>query len=42
MTERDAAVLLYALVIALAQRCASCGGEPDTTHPEADTAEEAP
>ena len=41
MTERNAAVLLYAAVLALAQRCASCGGEPDT-HPEADTAEEAP
>jgi hypothetical protein len=41
MTERKAEVLLYAAIIALAQRCASCGGEPDT-HPEADTAEEAP
>jgi len=41
MTERNAAVLLYAAVLTLAQRCASCG-EPDTTHPEADTAEEAP
>ena len=40
MTERNAAVLLYAAVLALAQRCTSCGGEPDI-YPEADTAEEA-
>jgi hypothetical protein len=40
MTERNAEVLLYAAIIALAQRCASCG-ESDA-HPEADTAEEAP
>jgi hypothetical protein len=42
MTERKAAVLLYAAVVALAQRCGACEGEPDPSHPEADTAEEAP
>jgi hypothetical protein len=42
MTERNAAVLLYAALITLAQRCGS--EEPDRREPdpEADTAEQAP